>query len=89
MAELKEEIGLNINFDTTPVYFTDNVFITSSEDGMVMDFTQKLMNTNTVRIVSRIGMSREHARRFADQLEAMLKIAEGQAQSTEKTKKIH
>jgi len=89
LADTKEEIGLNINFDTTPVYFTDNVFITSSEDGIVMDFTQKLMNTNTVRIVSRVGMSREHARRFVDQLEAMLKIAEGQAQSTDQKKKIH
>lgn len=84
-----QKIGLNINFDTTPVLYTDNVFITSSEDGIVLDFTQKLINTNTVRIVSRVGMSKDHAKRFLEQFEAMLKIAEGHSQSAQEKKKVN
>lgn len=77
-------IDVNVNLDTTPVLYTDNVFITASQDGIVLDFSQKLVSTNKVRIVARIGMSKDHAKRFIEQFEAMLKVTEGQAQSAEK-----
>lgn len=35
------------------------------------------------------GMSRDHAKKFVEQFEAMLKVAEGQAQSSEKKVKTN
>lgn len=79
-----QEMDININLDSTPVLYTDNIFITASSEGIVLDFSQKLVLTNKIRIVARIGMSKDHAKKFSEQLEAMLKVAEGQSQSAEK-----
>lgn len=77
-------VNINVNLDTTPILYTDNVFISVNESGIVLDFSQQLASTNQARIVARIGMSRDHAKKFADQFEAMLKVAEGKAQTAEK-----
>ena len=78
-------MNVNINLDTTPILYTDNVLIGVSEDGIVLDFCQKLGPTNQMRIVSRIGMSRYHAKKFLKVLSDQLKLSEGQTQ-TSKTK---
>lgn len=85
----KPGFNINVNLETTPILYTDNVFISVNDNGIVLDFSQQLASTNQARIVSRIGMSREHAKKFADQFEAMLKVAEGQAQSAEKKVKAN
>lgn len=82
-------VNININLDTTPILYTDNIFISVNENGIVLDFSQRIASTNQVRIVTRIGMSKDHAKRFNEQLEAMLKVAEGQAQSAEKKVKTN
>lgn len=90
--ENKEGLGrmdININLDLTPILYTDNVFISVNQHGIVMDFSQHLASTNKIRIVTRVGMSRDHAKKFAEQIEAMLKVAEGQAQSSEKKLKTN
>jgi len=74
----KDEVAVNINLDTTPIFYTDSIFITANPDGLVFDVMQKLGNTNQARIVSRIGMSREHAKKFAGELGKLLAITEGQ-----------
>lgn len=56
------DVAVNVNLDTTPVLYTDNVFMTTNEDGIVLDICQKLGSTNQVRIVARVGMSRSHAK---------------------------
>lgn len=76
------QVGLNV--DTTPVLYTDNIFMSANEDGITLDVGQKLLNTNQVRIVSRIGMSREHAKRFVQELGKLLALTSGQSQSGEK-----
>ena len=76
-----EEVAVNINLDTTPIFYTDSVFITANPDGLVFDVMQKLGNTNQARIVSRIGMSREHAKKFAAELGKLLAITEGQGRT--------
>ena len=76
-------MSLNINLDTTPVLYTDNVLMTVNPDGVVLDFCQRLGKTNQVRVVARIGMSREHAKKFIAQLERILVQAEGKLQSGE------
>lgn len=70
---------ISINLDTTPVLYTDNVIITTNQDGVVLDITQKLATSNQTRIVSRIGMSRSHAKKFAVELGRLLALTEGKS----------
>lgn len=80
----EKKVGLNINLDTTPIVYTDNVFMNANEDGIVLDVGQKVFNTNQVRIVARIGMSRSHAKKFLAEMGKLLAITEGHSQSGEK-----
>jgi len=77
----KQELAININLDTTPILYTDNVIITVNPDGVVLDVTQRLANTNQVRVVSRVGMSREQAKKFTTELGKMLALTEGQGKT--------
>lgn len=80
----KEELSVNINLDTTPIFYTDNIIITVNPDGVVLDVTQRLANTNQVRVVSRVGMSREHGKKFAGELAKLLAITDGQVKTGDK-----
>jgi hypothetical protein len=77
-------VQVNINLDTTPILYTDDIFMSTNADGVVLDVTQRLGSTNQLRIVARIGMSRDHAKKFVDKLEKLLQITEGKSQSGEK-----
>jgi hypothetical protein len=83
-----QQFQLNVNLDTTPVLYTDNVLISANEDGTVLDFTQRLGTTNQVRVVARIGMSRNHAAKFVQALGTTLAQSEGKMQ-TGKEKIVH
>jgi len=65
---------ININPDTTPILYTDRIFITINQFGVVFDVSQK--TGNQTRIVARIGMSREHAKKIASELSKMLAVTE-------------
>jgi len=73
------QFSLNLNLDTTPVLYTDNVFITVNEDGVVLDICQKVVNGQQLRIVSRVGMSREHAKKFLSEFGKLLVMTEGKS----------
>ena len=77
----KQELAVNINLDTTPILYTDNVIITVNPDGVVLDVTQRLANTNQVRVVARVGMSREQSKKFTTELGKMLALTEGQVKT--------
>lgn len=79
-----QQMQININLDTTPVLYTDNIFMTSNEDGLVLDVCQKIGPTNQVRIVSRIGMSRNHAKKFLKELGNLMALTEGKGQTGER-----
>lgn len=68
---------VNLNLDTTPILYTDSIFMTTNPDGLVLDVGQRVASTNQVRIVSRIGMSREHAKKFVNELAKLLTLGEG------------
>lgn len=74
-------MSVSVNLDVTPILYTDNVFMSTNPDGVVLDFGQRLSNTKSMRIVSRIGMSREHAKKFVDRLGKLLAMTEGQMQT--------
>ncbi len=78
--------NININLDTTPVLYTDRIQMTTNEDGVVLDVTQRVMNTNQLRVVARIGMSRVHAQKLADELAKLLALTQGQSQTQVKKK---
>lgn len=79
-------VNINVNLDTTPIFYTDSISVTTNEDGIVFDFMQKLGPTNQVRIVSRVGMSREHAKKFYKVFGDGIKLVEGQVQTVQKVK---
>jgi hypothetical protein len=77
------EMAVNLNLDTTPVLYTDNIYIVTNEDGVVLNVMQSVAGTNQLRIVARIGMSRVHAKKFAGELGRLLALTEGQGNSGE------
>lgn len=77
-------LNVNINLDTTPILYTDNISISANEDGIVFDFIQRVGITNQAKVVARVGMSRNHGKKFATELGKLLVITEGQAKTGEK-----
>lgn len=57
--------------------------MTTNEDGFVLDICQKVGPSSQVRIVSRIGMSRSHAKKFLKEMGSLLALTEGSRQSGE------
>lgn len=72
---------VSINLDHTPILYTDNVVVTSNEDGVVFDFCQRVGSTPQVRVVARVGMSREHAKKLLIVLNGQLEQAAGNTQT--------
>jgi hypothetical protein len=77
---------MNVSLDAKqmPIFYTDNLFITSNEDGVVIDVGQRISSTNQVQIVARIGMSREHAKKFVDVLSKNMLVNQTQNQTGKK-----
>lgn len=82
----KQEQKINVNTQSTPVIYTDNIFMTTNNFGVVLDVGQRLANTNQIQVISRIGMSREHAKKFVEELGKLLAMTEGQVQTSAKSK---
>ncbi len=86
--EAKQQgIGVSVNLDTTPILYTDNIQMTTNEDGIVLNVGQVLYPFNQLRIVARIGMSRVHAKKLLAEFGRLLAMSEGQIQTGEKGKK--
>lgn len=78
------QISVDINPETTPIFYTDSISITANEDGLVFDIMQRIGNTQKARVVSRVGMSRNHAKKFTAELSKLLAITEGNAKTGNK-----
>ena len=74
----KQDLEVSINFDTTPILYTDNISVTSNDHGIIFDVMQRVGSTNKVRIVSRLGMSRSHAKKFITECSKLLAMTEEQ-----------
>jgi len=79
--QIQKKLAINVNLDTTPILYTDNIFMSTNEDGIVLDVCQKLGPTNQIRIVARVGMSRSHAKKFVNKMGKLLLTTEGQKQT--------
>lgn len=82
----QQAFSINVNLDSTPILYTDNILMTTNEYGIVFDVCQKLGPTNQLRIIARVGMSRIHAKKMLDDLGKLLVMTEGQIQTGEKVK---
>ncbi len=79
--DTKKSVEVSLNLDNTPILYTDNIFMTTNEDGLVLDIGQKVGPSNQIRIVARIGMSKTHAKKFLKELGNLLEKTEGQIQT--------
>ena len=78
--------NLNINAQTTPVFFSDHIQMTISENGIVFDVGQRILNTNQIAVVARFGINREHAKRLLKSLGELLALTEGQVETVTKVR---
>ncbi len=75
------QANVNLNIESTPVLYADNVYWNVSPDGVILNFGQSIMGSGGVRIVSRVGMSREFVKRFIADLGKNLALTEGHGQT--------
>lgn len=70
-----DSVNINLNVDPvkTPVLYADSVHIKSDRHGVVLDFAQQVGPSNQYNIISRVGMSKEHAQDMIEHLEALLR----------------
>jgi len=54
------------------VLYADNIQITTKKFGVVLDVTQQIGPTNQHIVVSRLGLSKRHAKALCDQLLKLL-----------------
>lgn len=60
-----------------PILYTDNVIITTNSDGVIFDVCQRAVETKNFRVIVRLGMSREHAKKFVVKFSRLLAMTEG------------
>lgn len=75
------QVAVNVNLDTTPILYTDTVMMYTNEDGVVLDVLQRVGSANQMRIVSRLGMSRSHAKKLVTELGKLIALTEGSSQT--------
>lgn len=89
MQDPKKSVSLGqevtINLDQTPILYTDNIMVTSNEDGVVLDFCQRVGSSPQIRVVARVGMSREHAKKLLMVLTGQLEQRTGEKPVGSKT----
>ena len=72
----KVSVVFNIDPQKTPVYYTDNLFVSSNNYGVIIDFGQNVGTSGQQHVVTRVGMSFEHAKRMVQVLHEHLETNE-------------
>lgn len=74
ISESRGAKGIELNVPSNAVVlYTDSAFVTTNEFGICIDFAQRLGSTNKHNVVTRVGMSKEHARALIKVLQERLK----------------
>jgi len=81
---IQQKPNFNINLDTTPILFSDNIQMKTNNGAVVLDFSQQIMNNEQFKVVSRIGMSRDLAKEFVKLLGNLIIMTEGQLETGKK-----
>lgn len=82
--EATQNHQISINPEKTPILYTDMIFINVNEDGAMFDICQKMGNSNQYQVVTRVGMSREHAKKLVKNLSEILALTQAQSQTGDK-----
>lgn len=69
-------MAINIDGTKTPVFYSDIVYVSSSEYGVVLDFAQRIGPTNQQQVVARVGMPFSHARKMIEVIQDHLETNE-------------
>lgn len=77
----RQKMNIDVNPETTPVLYTDNVIVTANQMGVVIEICQRV-GPQRLKIVSRVGMSREHAKKMVEEMGKTLAMTEGQVQKS-------
>lgn len=77
-----DQVQINIPEDK-PILYTSGVFINANPLGVVLNFAQQVGPTNQQIVVSRVGMSVEHAKILAQRINELIKQGEGKSQTGE------
>ncbi len=67
-----------------PILYTDMVFMNVNDDGVIIDICQKGATPNQFQVVSRVGMSKEHARKFVKKLSEIIALTSADTNTEEK-----
>ena len=80
---MKDENKMNVNINpiSTPILYTDMFFINVNEDGVTLDICQKVGASDQFHVVARVGMSREHAKKFVQKLSEIMALTTAHAQT--------
>lgn len=68
LQSIKPGINFGVDPVKTPVLYADAIRINSNPNGFVLDVAQSVGGTNQAVVVTRIGLSREHAKKLAEAL---------------------
>jgi hypothetical protein len=79
-----QQFQINLNPEKVNILYTDTIFMNVNDDGVTFDICQKVGNSNQLQVVSRIGMSRDHAHKFVKKLSEILALTHGHSQTREK-----
>lgn len=74
MAKQKDDQNIQVSMPNIPILYTDMVFMNVNEDGVIIDVCQKGAQPNQYQVVSRIGMSKEHAKKFVKKLSEIIAL---------------
>ncbi len=73
--------NINLNIDTTPVLYSDHITWGIQEDMIVLNFGQTIMNTNQIKIVSRISLGKKFFRKVIEDIGKKIVLSEFQGES--------
>lgn len=79
----QDEQNIQVNLPNIPILYTDMIFMNVNEDGVVIDVCQK-GGLNQANVVTRVGMSRDHAKKFVKKLGEILALTTAHTHTTEK-----
>ncbi|MBP6913545.1 MAG: hypothetical protein KBC00_02970 [Candidatus Levybacteria bacterium] len=82
MQNPKQEENIHAAPTALPILYTDTILMNVNEDGVIIDICQKGVVQNQIQIVTRVGMSKNHAKKFVKKLSEILALTSSRPDST-------
>lgn len=82
MASKKVQQEIVVTAPNIPIVYTDSIFMNVNEDGVTIDICQKGISQNQLQVVARVGMSKEHAKKFVKRLSEILALTATRSETT-------